>query len=106
MSGSLSGGAPEWLADKRALLADAEFRALYRGYDQAARRLGPGRSAAEQLAEAMVRHAERREEDDATMSWDLDDPVAAALLNAHFDDASSPALERLHDLAEQRGSRG
>jgi ABC-2 type transport system ATP-binding protein len=42
-----------------------------------------------------------------TLKWDLDDPTVVALLTSHFGSTSSPALERLNELAEEkRASHG
>jgi DNA-binding transcriptional MerR regulator len=93
----------EWLAEKRADLADAEYRRLYRGYDEAAD-WDPGDPRLDELADAMVRYIEQRSPG-ATLKWDVDDPTAVALLTSHFDVRSSPALQRLTELTEEKARR-
>lgn len=93
----------EWLDDKRAQLADPELQELYRGYDQAVG-WDPADPRLEELADRIVRYAEQRSDEDATLEWDLDDPTVVALLSLHFGEASSPALERLNELTEERAS--
>lgn len=95
----------EWLEDRRADLADPEFQQLYRGYEQAVD-WDPADPRLEELADAMVRYLEQRYKEEVTLVWDLDD-VTVALLASHFDHASSPALERLNELTqEKRASHG
>jgi len=91
----------EWLKEKRADLADSELQELYRGFDQAVD-WDPADPRLEELADAMVRYLEQRYEEKVTLKWDIDDPTVTALLTAHFNSASSPALERLNELAEQK----
>ncbi len=94
--------APGWLADKRARLAHPEFRRITRLYDEA---VGwePSDPRLEALATAMVRYAEQRA--GATVE-DLDDPAAAAVLGSLLDAGATPALERLHELVEERTRPG
>jgi hypothetical protein len=55
----------------------------------------------------MMRYAEQRYEEGVTVTWDPDDPTVVALLTSHFANASSPALERLNELTEEkRASHG
>ncbi len=90
-----------WLQEKRADLADPEFQRLYRGYGQAVD-WDPADPRLEDLADAMVRYLGRRYEEEGTLNWNLDDPTVLALLDSHFGNASSPALERLKELTEEK----
>lgn len=57
----------------------------------------------EELADAILRYLERRyRKEEVTLSWDVDDPTVLALLTSHFSNASSPALDRLHELADEK----
>jgi DNA-binding transcriptional MerR regulator len=92
----------EWLARKRADLADPDLRALYRGYDAAAD-WDADDPRVEQLADAIVRYLERREPtEDATVGREIDDPAASAILTSHFDHESPPAIQRVRALVEAK----
>lgn len=93
-----------WLEDKRADFADPEFQRLYQGYDQA-REWDPADPRLEELADAIARYVVERYDEDVALKWDLDDPTVLALLASHFGNASSPALERLHKLTEDKRAR-
>lgn len=92
-----------WLNEKRSRLTDPEFMRLYRHYDEAVDwdRADP---RLDDLADAMIRYDEQRH-DEGAPSGDLDDPTVAALLASLFNDASSPALERLNELIEEKSGR-
>ena len=49
-------------------------------------------------------YLEQRDED-ATLKWDVDDPTVMALLASHFGSASSPTLERLYELTEEKRAK-
>jgi DNA-binding transcriptional MerR regulator len=89
----------EWIAQKRAALADPDFLALYRRYD-AAHDWHPDDPRVEQLADAVVGylHSSRA----GASGFEIDDPAVIALMNAHFADDSSPAVERVVELAEAK----
>jgi DNA-binding transcriptional MerR regulator len=92
----------EWLGQKRADLADPEFQALYRGYDQAVG-WDPADPRVEQLADAIVRYLARRYASAAEVpDLEIDDPTLLALLASHFGHGSSPTLDRLQELAEAK----
>jgi DNA-binding transcriptional MerR regulator len=95
--------APHWLADKRAHLADPEFRRLTRAYDEAAG-WRPDDPRLPALADALVRYA-RRSSEGATLESRLDDPTTVAVVTAHLDGTASDALRRLHDLVAERERR-
>jgi DNA-binding transcriptional MerR regulator len=89
----------EWIAQKRADLADPDFRALYRRYD-AANDWHPDDPRVEQLADAIARYLKRRHTSrEPASDFEIDDPAAVALINSHFADDSSPAVERVAELA-------
>jgi DNA-binding transcriptional MerR regulator len=92
--------ATEWLKEKRALLVDPAFGQLYRGYEQAVE-WDPADPRLEELADALVRFTEQGSEEEGP-DRDLDDPTVIALLASHFGDVSSPALERVAELAEEK----
>lgn len=96
--------ADELLAEKRARLADPEFRRLYRAYDRALD-WDPDDPRLESLADAaatyVMQHAPS--EDDVPENWTIDDPTTIALLGSV--DAPSPSLERLNALAEEQLAR-
>lgn len=50
----------------------------------------------------MIRYARRRHGDDAQLGASVEDPTAAALVTDHLDSATSPALDRLHELVRER----
>lgn len=93
--------ATKLLQEKRADLADPDFQRLYRGYEQAVD-WDPADPRLEELADAIVRYREQRYEEEVALSWNLDDPTVVALLASHFDNASSPALDRLNELTEEK----
>jgi DNA-binding transcriptional MerR regulator len=88
--------APAWIAQKRADLADPDFLALYRRYD-AANDWHPDDPRVEQLADAVVRYLKHRH---SRSDFEIDDPAVVALMSSHFADDSSPAAERVVELAE------
>jgi DNA-binding transcriptional MerR regulator len=91
-----------WLAQKRADLADPEYQALYRGYDEAVD-WDEDDPRVEELADAIVGYFDRSSKDVGTIRWDLDDdPTVAALLDSHFGSSSSRAQERLVELTEAK----
>jgi hypothetical protein len=45
---------------------------------------------------------EEHYDDDVALDCVLDDPTVMALLNAHFSNVSSAAVERLNELTEER----
>lgn len=89
----------EWIAQKRADLADPDFLALFRRYD-AANDWHPDDPRVEQLADAVVRYLEQRHPSNA--AFEIDDPAVVALMSSHFADDSSPAVKRVVELAEAR----
>jgi DNA-binding transcriptional MerR regulator len=92
----------EWIARKRADLADPDFQALYRGYD-AAGEWDPDDPRVEQLADAIVRYLKRREPSaDDTTGPEIDDPAVTAILASHFDHGSPPAIQRVSALVESK----
>lgn len=95
----------EWLGRKRAELADPAFQRLYRGYDEAVD-WDPADPRLEPLADDTVRYLvdRSRGEDDAA-DWRIEDPAVLALLSSYFGNASSPALDRLNELAEEKLAR-
>jgi DNA-binding transcriptional MerR regulator len=88
-----------WAADKRALLADPEFRKLYVTFDEAFS-WDPGDPRLEELADAVVAFggSESRES-----NWTLDDPITTALMGSQPGN-SSPAWDRLDILCRDRMS--
>lgn len=92
----------EWLADKRADLADPEFQELYRGYDEAVD-WDPADPRLEKLADAMVRYlVHRYPSEHVVPDFQLDDPTVVALLTSRFGNDPSPSLVRLSELSEER----
>jgi DNA-binding transcriptional MerR regulator len=95
----------DWLARKRADLADPDFRALYRGYDHAAG-WDPDDPRVEELATAIVRYLERRYADEGdAASFVIDDPTAIALQASYFSEEGSPAIERVAELVRAKAPR-
>ncbi len=86
-----------WAAEKRALLADPEFRRIYLTFDEAYD-WDPDDPRLEELADATVAYAGEGE------SWTTDDPIAAALAGSRSG-SSSPAWERLDRLCSERMGR-
>jgi DNA-binding transcriptional MerR regulator len=94
--------AREWLARKRADLADPEYRRLYRGYDEAIE-WDAADPRIEQLADDLVRYVvEHYPSQNDAPDVEIDDPVVIALLTSHFGGGSAPALERLKELADAK----
>jgi DNA-binding transcriptional MerR regulator len=89
-----------WAADKRVLLADPEFRAMYLTFDDAY-----GWDAddprLEKLADAATTWAGAGNGD---ATWTMDDPITAALVGSQ-PGASSPAWDRLNALCRARMSQ-
>jgi DNA-binding transcriptional MerR regulator len=94
--------APEWLSDKRAHLADPEFRRLTRLYDAAAG-WKPSDPRLDELASAMIRYAEAHA---PAAVGDLDDPATLAVLGSLLNSGTTPALDRLHKLVEEADRPG
>jgi DNA-binding transcriptional MerR regulator len=94
-----AGLATEWAQDKRAALADPEFRRLYLAIDQAFD-WDPADPRLGELADAMVAFAARRRPGPAGART-LDDPVAVDLLSSQ-PGGTSPAWDRLTRLASAR----
>jgi DNA-binding transcriptional MerR regulator len=92
----------EWIEEKRAHLGDPAFRELYRAYGEALD-WSPADPRLEALADAMVDYLGERSEPTGTTSQD---PTVTALLLSYLSDASSPALERLNELVEERAREG
>jgi DNA-binding transcriptional MerR regulator len=94
--------APGWIAQKRADLADPEFQALYRRYD-AASAWHPDDPRVEQLADAVAGYLKHRHSSqEGIAGFQIDDPAAIELMNSHFTDRSSPAVQRVAELAEAK----
>lgn len=92
----------EWIAQKRARLADPDFLALFRRYD-AANDWHPDDPRVEQLADAVVRYLKHRHSGrEGSADFEIDDPAVIALMNSHFADDSSPAVKRVVELAEAK----
>jgi DNA-binding transcriptional MerR regulator len=85
-----------WAAQKRALLADPEFRRIYLAFDQAYG-WDPGDPRLEELADAAMAYATEE-------NWTMDDPITAALVGSQ-PGSSSPAWERLDILCSARMAR-
>lgn len=90
--------APSWLRDKHVHLADPEFRRITLTYDEAADWTVSDRRL-EALADALVQYARQRATADL---HDLDDPTAATVLGSLLNARTTPALDRLHELVEER----
>jgi DNA-binding transcriptional MerR regulator len=88
-----------WIADKRARLADPDFQALYRRYD-AANDWDADDPRVEQLADAVARYLKHRR--GGGSDYEIDDPAVVALMNLHFAGDSSPAVERVVELADAK----
>lgn len=86
-----------WAAEKRALLADPEFRSMYRTFDEAYD-WDPDDPRLEELADAATSWVSAGSEDE---SWAVDDPITVALVGSQ-QEASSPAWERLNALCRAR----
>lgn len=92
----------EWLAQKRADVADPDFRALYRGYDAAAD-WDPDDPRVEELADAVVSYLKQRyRSEDDLAGFEIDDAVVIGLLTSYFSEIGSPAVERVAELAETK----
>jgi len=89
--------AQDWIAQKRARLADPDFQALYRRYD-AAVDWHPDDPRVEQLADDLVRYLEHDHSSREGSDFEIDDPAVIALMSSHFADDSSPAVERFARL--------
>lgn len=89
-----------WIADKREAIVDPEFRALYLEYDAAFNWSPDDRrllALADRAERWMLKHMTEDVEEPAV------DPTIAQLLAASAG-ASSPAWDRLTEIAEQRAS--
>jgi DNA-binding transcriptional MerR regulator len=94
-----AGLATEWAKDKRAALADPEFRRLYLAIDQAFD-WDPADPRLGELGDAMVAFAARRRAG-RDSGRTLDDPVAVDLLSSQ-PGGTSPAWDRLTRLASDQ----
>ena len=87
----------QWIAEKRQLLADPEFRALYREHD-AAYDWSPEDPRLPALAERTRTWAASRQPSRAEQAEQVDDPKIARLAAQTQAGASSPAWDRLAQL--------
>ena len=89
-----------WLADKRDAMGDPEFRALYLQYD-AAFDWSPDDPRLYPLADRTERWIANRHGRSEGTQWPVQDPAIAQLVAASAG-ASSPAWDRLTEIAKQR----
>lgn len=86
-----------WAAEKRALLADLEFRRMYLLFDEAYA-WDPDDPRLEELADAVMAWPGMGS---GESSWTTDDPIMTALIESQ-DGVSSPAWDRLSVLCRAR----
>ncbi len=91
-----------WIADKRDAITDPQFRALYLEYD-AAFDWSPNDPRLPALADRTHRWIANRYGRIAGAQWPVQDPAIAQLVSTSVD-ASSPAWDRLTEIAKERGS--
>jgi len=96
--------AASWIADKRDAIGDPEFRAIYLDYD-AAFDWSPADERLYVLAERAGRWLTERHGSSAVEAQPVLDPVVAALITTSTG-ASSPAWDRLSEIAKERGRAG
>jgi DNA-binding transcriptional MerR regulator len=89
--------AASWAADKIDAMKDPEFRAIYRDYD-AAYDWSPDDPRLYDLAERVERWLAGRKSEDVAP---IQDPVTTQLIMTSFT-VTSPALERLAEIAKER----
>jgi len=91
-----------WIADKRDAITDPQFRALYLEYD-AAFDWSPNDPRLHALADRTHRWIANRYGRLEGAQWPVPDPAIAQLVSTSVD-ASSPAWDRLTEIAKDRGS--
>jgi len=91
-----------WIADKRDAITDPQFRALYLEYD-AAFDWPPNDPRLHPLAGRTHRWIANRYGRLEGAQWPVQDPAIAQLVSTSVD-ASSPAWDRLTEIAKERGS--
>jgi DNA-binding transcriptional MerR regulator len=95
--------APIWIADKRDAIGDPEFRAIYLKYD-AAFDWSPDDPRLFALAVRTEQWIAKRHDGRKGGAWSVQDPTIAELVATSV--ASSPAWDRLREIAKERKAGG